>query len=339
MSERAATAAAHAAARAADARAARAALAWGATRTPPVRVQVRENAVYRLVRDDGAVLALRLHRPGYQSRAGIEAELAWTGALARDGLPVPEPAPARDGALTHEVEGQLASAVGWLAGVPVGSSREPLAGSTGDRLALHDGIGRLAARLHAATDRLVTAALPRPRWDRDGLLGERPLWGRFWENPALSADERRLMAEIRAAAGARLDALDARGGGPGAFGLIHADLLRENLLRTAGGLALIDFDDSGYGWRGYDLGTALVQSLEEPDLPDLAEALRAGYAAASGGVAPTTGELVLFTLLRCLASTGWVAGRAAADDARQRLYIARALRLGRAILQGNDRFG
>ena len=33
------------------------------------------------------------------------------------------------------------------------------------------------------------------------------------------------------------------------MGLIHADAIQENVLNHAGALSLIDFDDSGYGYR------------------------------------------------------------------------------------------
>ena len=47
-------------------------------------------------------------------------------------------------------------------------------------------------------------------------------------------------------------------------GLIHADLLGENILDDGAGLRLIDFDDCGWGFRFYDLGTAMLQSLGRP---------------------------------------------------------------------------
>jgi Ser/Thr protein kinase RdoA (MazF antagonist) len=119
------------------------------------------------------------------------------------------------------------------------------------------------------------------------------------------------------------------------YGLIHADVLRENLLDGPQGLVLIDFDDCGYGFRAYDLGTALVQNLEEPHLPLLAEALLEGYGAARPQAGVALRDLLLFTLLRCLASCGWIMSRAAADDPRQRLYAARALRLGNKLVSDN----
>ena len=310
-----------------------AAAEWGATARAPELVTIRENAVFRAELPGGRVIALRLHRPGYQSRAGSGAELDWTTGLATLGLPVPEPVPTQAGALTWNAGPVIVSAVGWLEGEPVGRAGALLAGNRAAQAAGFHRIGRLLADLHRATDALaMPATLPRPRWDRDGLLGDNPTWGRFWENPMFSAGDRGLIAEARSFAAARLDRI---GTHAPAFGLIHADVMRENILAGPDGrLSLIDFDDSGYGYRLYDLGTALVQSLEEPHLPHLADALLEGYAGAGGDVGEP-GDLRLFTLLRCLASAGWITTRAAPDDPRQVLYTDRVRRLATGVLGGH----
>ena len=308
---------------------------WGAAGKAPELITIRENAVFRAVQNDGAAIALRLHRPGYQTRAGIEAELAWTEGLAVRGLPVPRPVHTLDGSMTWTTGGIVVSAVGWLQGEPVGHAGIPLAGDRATQVGLFGAIGRLLADLHRATDALALPAdLPRPRWDRDGLLGANPVWGRFWENPGFDRDGRALVDDVRVFAD---DHLAGMGTSAPAFGLIHADALRENILADRdGALRLIDFDDSGYGYRMYDLGTALVQSLEEPHLPDLAAALLDGYGAGGGHVGDGMRGLMLFTLLRCLASAGWIVSRAAPDDPRQLLYVNRVLRLAPRVLAGQS---
>ncbi len=122
----------------------------------------------------------------------------------------------------------------------------------------------------------------------------------------------------------------------GDFGLIHADVLRENVVETPDGLALIDFDDGGFGFRLYDLGTALVQNLEEPNLAPIAGALVAGYRRARPAPDLDANTLTLFVLLRCFASAGWIVSRAPRTDPRQGLYAARALRLARYFLEGSS---
>ncbi|RYI34818.1 MAG: hypothetical protein EON48_01560, partial [Acetobacteraceae bacterium] len=60
-------------------------------------------------------------------------------------------------------------------------------------------------------------------------------------------------------------------------GLIHADVLRENVLVNGRSVSLIDFDDSGLGFRLHDLGTALVQTFAHPEQPQIRAALMDGY--------------------------------------------------------------
>ncbi len=310
--------------------------AWGGTGAPEL-LKLRENAVFRVMLPEIGPAALRLHRRGYQSADAVWSELWWTGALADRGLAVPRPLVADDGEwVVHLGDGRIASMVGWVEGTPLGEAGVPLAGTADAQMRLHASLGRLVAEVHAATDRLtLPPAFQRPRWDEEGLLGEAPLWGRFWDHPAASAEERALLAAARDAAAARL--ADYAAGGADR-GLIHADVLRENVLALGHHVALIDFDDAGFGFRLYDLGTALSQNLGEPALPAILTGLVEGYAT----VRPLSGAdremLPWFTLLRCLASVGWTLERVAAGDPRHRTYLDRALRAARILLSGGDLF-
>ncbi len=284
----------------------------------------RENAVFEARFPFGRA-ALRLHRVGYQSQAAVRSELWWCAALADLGTPVPRPVPAQGGALMHQLSsGRMASVIGWIDGPPLGEAGVPLTGDRETLVAQFHAIGDLVAGFHDATDALTLPDwFSRPRWDVAGLTGDAPFWGRFWDHPALMPDERETLLAARAHVA---QTLDAKGGD---FGLIHADVLRENVLFAQGGPHLIDFDDSGFGYRAFDLGTVLSQTLTEPHLPDLAQALVAGYAARrplDQGLIPTV------TLARCCASVGWTMPRLAPDDPIHRRHIERAVRLARAVL-------
>jgi Ser/Thr protein kinase RdoA (MazF antagonist) len=289
-------------------------------------VAARENAVHEMRLPGGGRAALRLHRRGYQGEAAIAAELAWCAALADRGLPVSRPLPARDGALLQRLpDGRAASAVAWIEGAPLGRQGAPLAGTPAAQAARFAALGRLLAELHRAGGAPAPAApWPRPDWGVEGLAGAAPVWGRFWEHPAATPAEAAELRAIRAALHDRLAALAAAGADRGP---IHADVMRENVLVTRdGGLALIDFDDCGTGFRLYDLGTALVQNLAEPAYPDLRDALVEGYGA---GDAAT---VELFALARACASVGWTMPRLAPDDPTHRRHLARALDLARRLL-------
>ncbi len=304
---------------------------WAADQGSLRLIGDRENMVLEARLPAGRA-ALRLHRQGYQTEAAIRSELWWCGALADAGVPVPRPMPARGGGLLAPLaSGRLASAVAWRGGASLGKAGVPLAGSRAEQTALHHRLGALVAGLHAATDALMLPeGFERPRWDIDGLVGDTPFWGRFWEHPALTADERAALADTRD--WLRATIRDHAGSG-GDFGLIHADVLRENVLVEGRNLSLIDFDDSGFGFRLYDLGTAMSQNLSEPNRDAIAEALLDGYES-TRPLGAMRAALPAFTLMRCCASVGWAAPRLPADDPTHRGYIDRALACARATLPG-----
>lgn len=279
----------------------------------------RENAVFEIALPGNRRAALRLHRPGYQDLAAIRSELWWCAALAAEGVAVPAALPARDGALLAVLEGgRAASVIDWVAGRPLGAGGQPLPYPPARTLALHHAFGRLVAAFHAATDRLqLPAGFTRPMWDIAGLVGEAPLWGRFWDHPEATPHQRAVLTEARACLQARLTA---HAGAGAAIAPIHADLLRENIFVAADDrLTLIDFDDSGFGFRLYDLGTALAQNLAEPAFADIRDALMDGYGT------PDRAMVETFTLMRCCASVGWAMTRLGPGDPVHPAHLARAV--------------
>lgn len=288
-------------------------------------VTARENAVHEIVRPEGCA-ALRLHRRGYQTEAAIRSETWWCGALKDAGLSVPRPVALPDGEMLLRLpSGRIASVVEWIEGTPLGTAGVLLAGTARDQADRHRTLGALLARVHAASDRLTLPDdFARPRWDSAGLVGETPFWGRFWNHPALHPDEAATALRAR-------DLLRERLADAGPVGLIHADVLRENVLVNGASLALIDFDDAGFGYRPYDLGTVLSQNQAEPHLPEIAGALAEGYAA-HRPLDPAI--LPAMTLMRCCASVGWTMPRLAPDDPINRSHITRMLKLAEHLLAG-----
>lgn len=288
-------------------------------------IVARENAVYEMSLPDGGRAALRLHRAGYQDSASINSELWWCAELALLGLPVPSPLPLPDGArLATLSSGRHASAIRWLEGHPIGMAARPLAQPIPAQVDIHFRLGQLLRRLHRASDALVLPdGFTRHRWDVEGLLGESPLWGRFWEHPLATYVQLSAQNAARNAVRAMMDRHAAEGGD---FGLIHADVLRENILLSEGGLSLIDFDDSGFGYRLYDLGTVLSQNQYEPARDDLRDALMAGYGTQD------TEKVELFTVARVCASVGWTMPRLAPDDPIHISHLARADMVIRRVL-------
>ncbi len=308
--------------------------AWDVPACTPRLIKNRENAVFEVAGPDGTRAALRLHRPGYQTDAAIRSELVWSLGLAQATMAVPCPLQTRDGDVITQVPdaGRVASLVTWSEGEPLGEGGVPFTWHTDRQAQLYHALGAELARLHRISD---TLSLPdwfeRPRLDIDGLLGEAPLWGRFWENAALTQVEMAKLQEARSRLQGGLQALS----GDADFGLIHADALRENVFVQGDSVSLIDFDDGVYGFRLYDLGVAMSQNWDLPNAAELAAALCQGY----GLDAKSAALVPVFTVIRALASCGWCMPRYAPNDPALITYSNRAVKIAERYLDGKPVYG
>lgn len=305
----------------------RAATAWGMGNARLRFVAGRENQVYR-VSESAGEYALRIKRPGYRRSDELESELQWMAALARSGLLVPRPVPSLRGRLLEEVGDHQVDLLTWLPGKTLGDTL--LEQSAPDVGVLFHALGEQIARLHMASDTWIPPpGFSRVRWDMEGLLGEAPVWGRFWEHPTLSANDQRLFEQFRSSARRELQRLHERLD----FGLIHADLVRENVLVLGEHIALLDFDDGGWGYRAFDLATTLLKLADSPHFPHIRMALSDGYQT----LRPLNiSALDLFLALRAVTYVGWIVPRLGEDGAseRSRRYVATALKFCRQYLMG-----
>ena len=286
---------------------------WGGQ--SPRLIRNRENAVFEIALPTGPA-ALRLHRMGYQSDAAIWSELWWCAALAAEGVAVPAALPKLQGELLVTLSnGRKASVISWVKGEALGIAGEPFALPLPVLLERHRALGRLVAEFHAVTARLTLPdAFTRPRWDIPGLVGETPFWGRFWEHPEATPDQRATLIRARAFLREQLT-------GHAVTAPVvptHADVLRENVLVNDHSLSLIDFDDSGWGFALYDLGTVLSQNLYEPAYLQIRDALMEGYGTSDRMM------VEIFTLARTCASVGWTMPRLAPGDPVHPRHLARA---------------
>lgn len=308
----------------------RAARLWG---FDPARVTLaarRENVVYR-VDDDAGSFALRLHRPGYRTPAELVSELHWMAALQAGGMAVPRPVPLPDGQLTAQLGDTLVDVLSWLPGQPLGA-QGAMEGVT-DRAGLAHRLGRLLAQMHDLSDGWTPPpGFTRPSWDRAGLLGDDPLWGRFWEHPELTAAQRTLFETARAQANAHLAGIESDLD----YGLIHADVITENIMRDGDALYLIDFDDGGWGFRDFELATFLMRFVDASDYADIRAALLEGYSERRRIDAQT---LELFLTLRALTYPGWIIPRRLEPGgaARSARAIATAVPVAETYLNGGPK--
>lgn len=310
-------------------------VAWNLPDCTPRLIKNRENAVFEVVGPDGGRAALRLHRPGYQTDDAIRSELIWTKELDKAGMQLPRPIPCISGDLISFVSAanRMASIVSWVDGVPLGDNGIAAEWDNNTQTQLFQAVGAELAKLHRLSDQLTLPDnFERANLDINGLLGDDPNWGRFWENPSLSASDKTLLLEAREKLTTLLSASPS---GTANYGLIHADALSENVLTLDGAVTLIDFDDGVFGFRMYELGVAMSQVWDRPNAKELATALIKGY----GIEANQAALLPAFTVIRTLASCGWVISRYDADDPVLVGYTRRAIKASSRFMTDASLFG
>jgi Ser/Thr protein kinase RdoA (MazF antagonist) len=280
-------------------------------------VSLSENVTFRVKdRSDGADYVLRLHRPGYHTLEELNSERVWTRALAAAGVAVPIPLATRGGGdyvgvpvpalgqtrqagMARWTEGELLSDVLERSDDPAAAER------------YFEQLGAIEAAMHNQS----SAWRPPPGFarhavDRDGLMGDAPFWGPFWDHRVFAPAERALVIATRD----RIrGAMDRYGRDPATFGMIHADLHPGNLLVDGDRLTVIDFDDCAFGWHLYDIAVALVHQQRSPHFEARRDAFVRGYRTVRPLGDDALALLPMFLLVRGLAQTGWLHQRPEID--------------------------
>jgi Ser/Thr protein kinase RdoA (MazF antagonist) len=300
-------------------------------------LNISENATYAVDDPRAGRSVARVHRPGYHPLAAIESELAWIDALRADGVVATPPVlPAPDGrrvVVGRHPDGEERHVVrfAWVEGT------EP----HGDRL-VDDfrELGEVTARLHEhARSWRRPVGFTRFRWDLDTSLGERGHWGSWQAGMAVGASETEILGRLAETLRVRLRAF---GDGPERFGLVHADMRLANLLVDPAGTAgvhVIDFDDCGFGWFLYDLGSSLSFVEHDPRVPELVDAWVTGYRRVAPLSVAEIAELPTFVMLRRLLLVAWIGSHSDTDLARSMgaEYTAASCDLAEAYLSGPTR--
>ena len=303
-------------------------------------VNVSENVTFRVVgAGDGAVYVLRLHRPGYHTLAELESERVWIRALGASGIAVPTPVRAPDGRdyvqvfiAAHNAH-RYAGLARWTEGqmldeVLRDSSAVATGTATVERYFVQ--LGALIARMHnQACNWAVPADFQRHAVDAEGLLGDAPFWGPFWDHPGFTSEGRTLVLATRDV----LRAVLARYGRSALiYSLIHADLHPGNVLVDEDRLTVIDFDDAGFGWHQYDVAVALVKLHGKPHFEAAQTALLRGYRSQRALSERDESMIPVFLLIRHLATIGWIYQRPEHDGPHMKQAIRTACELCRRFV-------
>ena len=265
-------------------------------------LEISENMTC-LLKDGERKYILQVNRPGYRTEEELEGEFAWLEELnGEDGINTATVYSGTNGKIlqtlvSEEGKKYFYSLQGFLPG-------QKLFDLDGDCIFDQmEKVGEVAARLHLQSIKRAETKKPLKalRWDVDDIVSESARWGYYRNFRGLDGENLRLLEETEAVIRQRLEEY---GRNKDRYGLIHADIHANNLLIDEGKIAVIDFDDCGYGWFLYDLGSALSKFSE--DLDKMAESLVKGYEK----VRRRTGEdrriIPTMIMMRRLARLGWM---------------------------------
>ncbi|MEM7208903.1 MAG: phosphotransferase [Pseudomonadota bacterium] len=274
---------------------------------------ISENATF-LARDPQREnpLVIRVHRPGYHTRAEIESELAWIASL-RENDTVITPA------FVATQNGDS------ITGFALGDEQRPVVafehirgGQPDESGDLSDGffqLGRITARLHQhARQWQRPDGFVRKIWNFETTVGATPHWGDWREAMGLQEDGKFLLERCTEVLKTQLADY---GSTPDRFGLMHADLRLTNLLADADQLAVIDFDDCGFSWFMYDFAAAISFIETSPQIPALQTAWLEGYQQVATLSPAEIASLPMFITLRRLLLTAWLASHCETPTAQE----------------------
>ena len=238
------------------------------------------------------------------SKQAIASELIWIEALGKTDLNLPEVIPGKNDQLFAEIfiEGEKDTRVvdvfAWIDGTTLTEHLEDI--SRDELVPLFKKIGKTAAKLHQHSSTWKPPeAFQRHAWDIDGLLGETPFWGQFWNLKLLNMEQKEFVLKTKAVL---RDYLQDYFSTPDTYGLIHADMIPDNLMLSGDDLYIIDFDDAGFGYYLFDIATILRPVQDYPFYGTAKQALLDGYQMEK---ALDFHYLEAFEVARALTYLGW----------------------------------
>lgn len=271
---------------------------------------------------------LRINRPGYHTRAELDAEIIWMREIMKSTpLIVPTPIRSRSGDAIHEIvdseteQRYTCAMYEFLKGKAPDEEDEANIGKH------FESLGETTAYLHRQVRTWEGAdRLARFTWDFESMVGENGRWGCWRAAQDMTPEYEKLFEKALKILGQRLGQY---GQSAERFGLIHADLRLANLLVEEDQIKVIDFDDCGYGWFMHDLAAAVSFIEHKPVVPELVESWIRGYSKIQMLSREDLREIDTFILQRRLQLVAWMASHYDSDPVKE---LSKGYTEGSAVL-------
>ena len=282
-----------------------------------------ENTTFQITAGNDRKFLLRIHRPGYHTESAILEELHWLEILSNEQmLLVPTPYRSKNGKLVERAatdavnQQRLCCLFEWIDGRFMYKSLTPIHMNQLGKI-----IGRIQKSLSSAE------VVHRRYWDAEGLLGKNAKFGSVDSLSGISAGDQKIVSKGRRLVFRTLQRF--QDDFPQKQGIIHADLHFGNILVAQRRLAVIDFDDCGFGFYAYDLAVPLISIghmlgiKRKREIPKFKQALIDGYATEARWDEDDEAILRHLISARKLVMLGWLNSRS--DNPLLRKHLRRAV--------------
>lgn len=289
-----------------------------------------ENATF-LVKEMATAqrLILRVHRPGCSTPQEINSELAWLHAVKAQGnINVAASIAMLNG--EHIAELKEGNTSTWVVAFEFIPGSEP-----NSEVNLHHWyrrLGQTAGHLHQHSQQWQRPeSFTRRTWCLETIIGAQGFWGDWRAMHPFTPGERALLTQVE-------DDIKHKLGNYGhasdRFGLVHCDMRLANLLVAGDKLTVIDFDDCGICWYGWDFATAVSFIEDDVRLSEYCQAWVAGYRTVRQFSSCDEEILPVLVMLRRLQLTAWMSSHAETPTAQQLRpgWVENTLTLGKKYL-------
>lgn len=285
---------------------------WGISE--PVELKLlsySENATY-LIKNEVNQWVMRIHRKGYHTIDGVRSEIAWMQALREDmELETPQALEGLNGEFLQLIPDSDESEPRMIVLFEFVEGKEP---DATDLVVAAEQLGFITAQLHKhAKQWELPNYFQRQHWDLEGAFGQNPNWGHW----LAGFDQNTQGLEIVQKAELKMhERLNTFGKSKNKYGLIHSDFRSANLLIHEGSTKILDFDDCGFGWYLYDLGSSLTFLENHENIQEIIKSWLNGYFMISNLTEEEFNQIPTFMMLRRLILMGWAGSHPTTELAR-----------------------